>query len=221
MALFGSAVCQFPLTATNYQTADSARQENVDQNGNIQGQYSYVDPNGKTITVKYTAGKDGFRVEGDHLPAAPSASLTPQVPQYQPQYGNGIQNNFQSSLNSLPHSYQNFQQQPFSFQSNLGQFGNNFAPVQPSKPLFTPAVNPYPAATPGQIDNYRKALEEEKADAQKEALGQNFGQFGDSGLTFGQSHRFGAPLGAPAGIPQTPYNLQFGADHGFTFEYNL
>lgn len=33
------------------------------------GQYSYVDLDGKTVTVKYTAGKDGFRIiEGDHVP---------------------------------------------------------------------------------------------------------------------------------------------------------
>merc|ERR1712133_348088 len=33
------------------------------------GQYSYVDQNGKTITVKYSAGVDGFKIlEGNHVP---------------------------------------------------------------------------------------------------------------------------------------------------------
>ena len=33
------------------------------------GQYSYVDQDGQTITVKYSAGVDGFRIlEGDHVP---------------------------------------------------------------------------------------------------------------------------------------------------------
>merc|ERR1712198_195834 len=33
------------------------------------GQYSYVDQNGKTITVKYSAGVDGFKIlEGAHVP---------------------------------------------------------------------------------------------------------------------------------------------------------
>merc|ERR1712180_540125 len=33
------------------------------------GQYSYIDNDGKTITVRYTAGKDGFRIlEGAHIP---------------------------------------------------------------------------------------------------------------------------------------------------------
>merc|ERR1712098_244203 len=33
------------------------------------GQYSYIDESGKTITVKYSAGVDGFRIlEGNHIP---------------------------------------------------------------------------------------------------------------------------------------------------------
>merc|ERR1711963_55299 len=33
------------------------------------GQYSYIDQDGNTITVRYTAGKDGFRIlEGAHIP---------------------------------------------------------------------------------------------------------------------------------------------------------
>merc|ERR1711970_373513 len=34
------------------------------------GQYSYIDENGKTITVKYSAGVNGFRIlEGAHIPS--------------------------------------------------------------------------------------------------------------------------------------------------------
>merc|ERR1712080_325493 len=34
------------------------------------GQYSYIDDKGKTITVKYSAGINGFRIlEGDHIPS--------------------------------------------------------------------------------------------------------------------------------------------------------
>merc|ERR1719249_619333 len=33
------------------------------------GQYSYIGDDGRTYTVKYTAGKDGFRIlEGSHIP---------------------------------------------------------------------------------------------------------------------------------------------------------
>lgn len=216
LALFGSAACQFPLTSTNYQTSDSARQENVDGQGNVQGQYSYVDPNGKTITVKYTAGKDGFQVQGDHLPVAPQEYQPNAIPQ------NYQQQSYQQYQPNQAQSYQAYNQQPYqqAYQpQSSGQFGNQFS--APSKPLFAPAASPYPAATAGQFDNYRKALEEERADAQKQAFGQAqaFSQSGQSG--FGQDHRFGAPIGAPEGIPQNPYNLQYGADNGYSFEYNL
>lgn len=62
--------------------------ESISPDGTRRGAYSYVDPNGKTIKVRYTAGKDGFKVEGDHLPkppapipvaAAPAAAPAPAV----------------------------------------------------------------------------------------------------------------------------------------------
>merc|ERR1711981_902913 len=44
--------------------------EETDAEGNRVGQYSYIGDDGKVITVKYTAGKDGFRIiEGDHIQA--------------------------------------------------------------------------------------------------------------------------------------------------------
>merc|ERR1711936_47219 len=43
--------------------------EETTADGERIGQYSYIDLDGKTISVKYTAGKDGFRIiEGDHVP---------------------------------------------------------------------------------------------------------------------------------------------------------
>merc|ERR1712112_162185 len=71
------------------------------------GQYSYIDQNGKTITVKYSAGKDGFKIlEGNHVPNGAngqnSAAHDPnyrepdynQQQQAQPQqYNNYNQNN--------------------------------------------------------------------------------------------------------------------------------
>uniref|UniRef100_A0A0K8SB33 Endocuticle structural glycoprotein SgAbd-2 n=2 Tax=Lygus hesperus TaxID=30085 RepID=A0A0K8SB33_LYGHE len=35
------------------------------------GTYSYTDPDGKLISVKYTADEGGFRAEGEHLPTPP------------------------------------------------------------------------------------------------------------------------------------------------------
>ncbi|CAG7722202.1 unnamed protein product, partial [Allacma fusca] len=34
----------------------------------IQGSYSYIDPEGNTITVTYIADENGFQPTGDHLP---------------------------------------------------------------------------------------------------------------------------------------------------------
>merc|ERR1712212_999724 len=45
------------------------REESGGNNERI-GQYSYIDDKGKTITVKYSAGINGFRIlEGDHIPS--------------------------------------------------------------------------------------------------------------------------------------------------------
>lgn len=51
--------------------------EEADAEGNRRGSYSYVDPNGQRRTVSYTAGKDGFKATGDHLPVAPSPVPVP------------------------------------------------------------------------------------------------------------------------------------------------
>merc|ERR1711971_148841 len=57
---FGAAYAQ--EDGTVYREETTADGERV-------GQYSYIDTAGKTITVRYTAGKDGFRIlEGDHVP---------------------------------------------------------------------------------------------------------------------------------------------------------
>merc|ERR1711902_95318 len=43
--------------------------EETTADGERIGQYSYIDQDGKTITVRYSAGKDGFRIlEGSHVP---------------------------------------------------------------------------------------------------------------------------------------------------------
>jgi hypothetical protein len=36
----------------------------------VQGSYSYTSPEGKPISVRYTADEYGFRAEGAHLPTA-------------------------------------------------------------------------------------------------------------------------------------------------------
>jgi len=58
--------------------------EETDAQGNRIGQYSYIGDNGQVFTVKYSAGKDGFRIlEGDHIRATgqDAAAFDPQAEQ--------------------------------------------------------------------------------------------------------------------------------------------
>merc|ERR1719361_1675018 len=64
--------------------------EETTADGERIGQYSYIDENGQTITVRYTAGKDGFRIlEGSHIPEGAnglqSAPFDPEIAAGEPQ----------------------------------------------------------------------------------------------------------------------------------------
>lgn len=80
--------------------------ESIAPDGTRTGAYQYVDPNGKTISVKYTAGKDGFKIlEGAHIPkphpAIEQLSAQKPLPQYQPpqsQYQQQYKPQYQSSI---------------------------------------------------------------------------------------------------------------------------
>ncbi|KAL1505825.1 hypothetical protein ABEB36_005297 [Hypothenemus hampei] len=64
-----------------------AQGESIAPDGTRTGGYSYVDPDGKKISVKYTAGKEGFKIlEADHLPKAPQPIAPLPVPQPQASY---------------------------------------------------------------------------------------------------------------------------------------
>merc|ERR1712172_415478 len=78
---FGSAFAQEDGTVFREETT---------ADGERIGQYSYIDENGETITVRYTAGEDGFRIlEGAHIPEGAnglqSAPFDPEIAQGQPQ----------------------------------------------------------------------------------------------------------------------------------------
>ena len=75
-------VCRFG--AAYAQEDGTVYREETTADGERVGQYSYIDQAGKTITVRYTAGKDGFRIlEGDHVPRGAtgleSAAFDPEV----------------------------------------------------------------------------------------------------------------------------------------------
>ena len=48
------------------------RQEMWMGDGNVVGQYSYIDANGKPVVTYYTAGRQGFKVSSNNLPEAPA-----------------------------------------------------------------------------------------------------------------------------------------------------
>lgn len=61
--------------------------EETDAEGNRVGQYSYIGDNGQVFTVKYVAGKDGFRIiEGDHIRATgqEAAPFNPEISEPRP-----------------------------------------------------------------------------------------------------------------------------------------
>merc|ERR1719414_623802 len=61
--------------------------EETDGEGNRIGQYSYIGDDGQVFTVKYVAGKDGFRIiEGDHIRATgqEAAPFNPQISEPRP-----------------------------------------------------------------------------------------------------------------------------------------
>ncbi|XP_015908322.1 uncharacterized protein [Parasteatoda tepidariorum] len=51
----------------------SFREETRLPDGSVKGAYGYVDETGKQRIIRYTAGKDGYKVEGDGIPKAPPA----------------------------------------------------------------------------------------------------------------------------------------------------
>jgi len=55
------------------------REESSGNNNRI-GQYSYIGDDGKTYTVKYSAGADGFRIlGGDHIPSGGQTSAAAEM----------------------------------------------------------------------------------------------------------------------------------------------
>jgi len=52
-------------TELDFEADGLTRKETVDEDGNIVGSYSYKDPNGDLVVVRYVAGKDGYRVLSD------------------------------------------------------------------------------------------------------------------------------------------------------------
>lgn len=69
----------------------SFREESRSPDGTVQGAYGYVDASGQQRIIKYTAGKNGYQVEGDGIPKAPAAAA-PAPAQPAQNYGASPQN---------------------------------------------------------------------------------------------------------------------------------
>ncbi|XP_059057950.1 pupal cuticle protein 27-like [Achroia grisella] len=57
-----------------YYTYETSNGIKAEENGNAnqsQGGFSYIGDDGNTYSVTFTAGEDGFRPQGDHLPVPP------------------------------------------------------------------------------------------------------------------------------------------------------
>merc|ERR1712123_415079 len=97
--------------------------EETTADGERIGQYSYIDNDGKTITVRYTAGKDGFRIlEGAHVPTgATGFAPAPAAPiRAAPvQVDTPVDPNFNPFINPHDPTHRDF---------NFNRNGANFAP---------------------------------------------------------------------------------------------
>merc|ERR1711936_409360 len=131
---FGAAYAQ--EDGTVYREETTADGERV-------GQYSYIDQAGKTITVRYTAGKDGFRIlEGDHVPTGANGQASAQFvatpapaprQQFAPQPQQPVRRPVAPAANANPFiNPHDPTHRDFNFNRNGGNFGGRSAPHQAS-----------------------------------------------------------------------------------------
>merc|ERR1711887_36802 len=229
---FGAAYAQ--EDGTVYREETTADGERV-------GQYSYIDQAGKTITVRYTAGKDGFRIlEGDHVPtgangqgsaqfqATPRPAPAPRqqfVQQQQPQQPQ--QQQFVQPRESVDYDYEYYdgavpETSPrFNQQSQQVPAQQTFVPAQPVQRVAQPQQpvrRPVAPANSNPFINPHDATHRNSASfapAPTAAPRQQFQQ------TFQQPQQFAAPAVTEA--PRNffpPGQLQLNRfENGFNFDF--
>merc|ERR1712180_332674 len=101
--------------------------EETGAGGERLGQYSYIDNDGKTITVRYSAGKDGFKIlEGAHVPeGATGLNSAPYNPE---------------QAAAAPVQHQQQPAAPVRQQAAAVDYDYVDAPVDPN---FNPFINPH------------------------------------------------------------------------------
>merc|ERR1712223_1927686 len=132
---FGSAFAQEDGTVFREETT---------ADGERIGQYSYIDQDGQTITVRDTAGKDGFRIlEGAHIPEGAnglqSAAFDPEIARGEPQQPQA------APVTPQPRPVRPVQRQQFAPQPQpqvpSGDFNPFINPADPSHLDFQTNVN--------------------------------------------------------------------------------
>jgi hypothetical protein len=127
-------------------TGQSFREESRLPDGTVRGAYGYVDANGQQRIVKYTAGKEGFKVEGDSEAGAPAADLKPVIPQLQPTYSAPASQSYRPPT-------QTFSQPSIQpYRGSAAQAYRPAAPVQayrePSQAISIPVQRQYQSSPP-------------------------------------------------------------------------
>lgn len=125
-----------------YQDNNPFRQQRTDPFGTTRSLYTYVDPNGRTFNEKYPTYRQGFYRKPYYNTRS---SFLPQITRFPP---------IISPTFLQPSAFPDISRE-FSFQNSTSI--SSFPPSAES--LFTPGVE-YPAESDGQMNNYRKALEE-------------------------------------------------------------
>ncbi|KAJ8937480.1 hypothetical protein NQ314_011870 [Rhamnusium bicolor] len=67
----GDGSYRFDYETANHIAAQESGHLKTSDASEVQGFYSYLAPNGQTISVSYVADENGFRPAGDHLPTPP------------------------------------------------------------------------------------------------------------------------------------------------------
>lgn len=136
-----------------------AQGEAIAPDGTRTGGYTYIDPNGKKISVKYTAGKDGFKIlEGDHIPRAPApvpavaAAARPYVaPAPKPSYTSFPQpaNDYDGDDGQYrPERYEKERYERPGPGPAPALYTNSYAGPRPQSSAYTPARYTAPVAQP-------------------------------------------------------------------------
>ncbi|XKL62098.1 hypothetical protein PGB90_001931 [Kerria lacca] len=131
--------------------------EESDGQGNRRGSYSYVDPSGVRRTVTYTAGKEGFRATGDHIPVPPvvPAAPVPSTSAPNEQYdSNADYDDSQSKNYQGQYNYNDFQ---FLSQNALPaqpqtQYNSPVPQYNPSLPQYNSIPSPHNPISPPQYN---------------------------------------------------------------------